>query len=906
MSPDRPSIARNPTGRRSAVIASVALSVLLASVASIGTSARPVAHSGSSPYQATLPGRLLLPLALRGRIPAALPTAAPTEPATPSLPTQAPRPSPSAGPTPTLRPPVTTHPRLWLTAEDLPRLRRWATAANPMYQRGLAAAARAGRARADAHWSWSAEGGTGSPDSGWQDGGSREYERDYTEAYAQMFAFLSLVEPDPAVRDEYGQRARDMLLWMLRQAALGPAAGEPFRDPVFATFNRANALGMAIPLTVDWIYGYLSPADKATIRRVFLRWIRDNETAYPISSGPLTNGSLVNDLRLLGSSPAQAQAEQAAAQKQLRWTANNYWLGHMRYVTLMALSLDPADDPDGALTGYVDSVTGHWLYAAYAMFEDAQIVNQALGVPPGNRSIGLASGGLPVEGTLYGSSLGFLSQTLLALHTAGLDDPRIAGPQAELVHSAYWDRAIAGFLHSISPTSRVPDSTSGLAYLGPVHVPATYGDLLRNWVTWEGILTFGPLAVLDTRLDNAERLATLRWILRDALQGGPDRLYDRAANIWGNGDASDSILYFLAFDPASAPAPDPRPALPLSFVDRSYGRLLSRTDWGPDARWLTFKCSWMTINHQNGDCNQFELWRKGEWLTKERSGYAHDAILMTSDHHNTLALQNNTPANPIWFESETIARGGQWTNGTAAGDPATRFSSGPGYVFAEGDGTNLYNRPPDALDIRHASRSLVWLQPDTVVIYDRATSASPNRFKRFHLTLLRQPTVQDRRAVMTTPGGQQLVVRSLLPVDAVLTASPAEGYRTVAELEPSQGHLLVEDPRNPADLRFLHVLQALDAGAAAAPASLLESDVGERLAGAQVGDTVVLFRVEAGASLREVRYSVPSITRVHIVTGLEPGRSYGLRIEAVGGKSQVTLTAGGATVTTDAAGVARF
>ena len=156
---------------------------------------------------------------------------------------------------------------------------------------------------------------------------------------------------------------------------------------------------------------------------------------------------------------------------------------------------------------------------------------------------------------------------------------------------------------------------------------------------------------------------------------------------------------------------DPRAARPLTFVDRPYGRLLSRTDWGPDAAWLTFKCSWMSINHQNGDCNQFEFYRKGEWLTKERSGYADDMILMTSDYHNTLALQNDKPANPNWFDTETIERGGQWTQGAAAGDPATVFSTGQGYVFAQGDGTNLYNRPPDAMTIRHASRSLVWLCP---------------------------------------------------------------------------------------------------------------------------------------------------------------------------------------------------
>ena len=33
--------------------------------------------------------------------------------------------------------PVTTHPRLWITAADLPKLRGWAVDSNPMYKNGL-------------------------------------------------------------------------------------------------------------------------------------------------------------------------------------------------------------------------------------------------------------------------------------------------------------------------------------------------------------------------------------------------------------------------------------------------------------------------------------------------------------------------------------------------------------------------------------------------------------------------------------------------------------------------------------------------------------------------------------------------------------------------------------------------
>src|SRR5438270_415638 len=73
------------------------------------------------------------------------------------------------------------------------------------------------------------------------------------------------------------RRARTLLMYVMNLAALGPATGQPFRDPCFAgcDSNRSRASGEGFALTVDWIYPYLSAADKATIRAVFLRWANE-------------------------------------------------------------------------------------------------------------------------------------------------------------------------------------------------------------------------------------------------------------------------------------------------------------------------------------------------------------------------------------------------------------------------------------------------------------------------------------------------------------------------------------------------------------------------------------------------------------------------------------------------------
>ena len=56
-----------------------------------------------------------------------------------------------------------------------------------------------------------------------------------------------------------------------------------------------------------------------------------------------------------------------------------------------------------------------------------------------------------------------------------------------------------------------------------------------------------------------------------------------------------------------------------------------------------YKATWTSINHQDNTGGQFELFRKGEWLTKEMSNYDNNEQGLTTVYHNTLALENWSP-----------------------------------------------------------------------------------------------------------------------------------------------------------------------------------------------------------------------------------------------------------------------
>lgn len=810
------------------------------------------------------------------------------------------------------------HPRLWMNPGDATRMQGWAKSTNPIYQNGFASALSTATAYANAHWNWT----TGVPDtvfvspyapdsgvvSGWKDDGGSNWQGDDTEAYAEFFAFASQLQTTQAQRDYYGTRARAMLMWVVSNAASrGGAHGNdfPFGGAPFATYNRANYWGEAFGLTVDWAYPYFSAADKAKIQTAFRMWAADELVASTAGEEHPQPVGVENNLTLLSDT------------YQLRWAANNYFIGHTRNLTMYCLCLDPADDPAQSgqyptLGSYRANVTGAWLYQAYAMFTDKATVVSTLGAPASNNSLGLASGGLPVEGSLYGESLGFLFQYLLALHSAGYDDPTISGPQIGLTTSSYWDQSLQGYLLTMTPQSKV---LPGLGYLGSVYQMAAYGDMLRSWVSYENIEQWGPLGIFKMREGDPAGWDACRWIAVNALEGGSAMLSNRTANIWGNSNASYSIYYMMMMDPAAAAPADPRPAQPLLFTDTAFSRVLGRSDWGSNATLFTYLSDWQSINHQQGAAGQFELYRKGEWLTKEWDGYGNDFACYTSTYHNNLSVQNDVPTDLAWFEGPTSTLGGQWSNGGAAGDPTTAISSGSGWTFMQSDTTRCYNKPSGgATDVQLVNRSLVWLSPDHVVVYDRAATGKTGRFKRWNLVLTAAPVLtQDAaahtwKAVATTASGQQLFVQHLLPAGATMveqhnwTTDPSQEFNLVSEGEEASHRLLVEDASDPTSVRFLHVIQAADAAAAQTASSAIKDATGTAFDIAIVGRLAVAFPINVNSGAASLSFTVPAAVQGELVTGLKPGAGYDLASSS--GVSGTTLTlSAGSSLHADSAGV---
>lgn len=755
----------------------------------------------------------------------------------------------SGGPPPT---PVEGHPRLFVTSEDVEKLRGWAVASNPFYERGLKNAATMFRDMMDSGGLVLDENCTN------QDGFIP------CEWPMEIFAFMSLVAPDETERTDYGNRAKTILMSMINQAAQGPLEGSyGVRATNFAVGDRSRGAGRAFGLTVDWIYPYLSAADKQTIRTVFLRWADENVNATVTTHNHPEPIGVFNDEVLLQNKDA------------VRFATNNYFTGHGRNLGLMAMSFDPADDPDGKLKAYLDNSTGAFLYMTDAALRDD------------------CAGGLMAEGFEYGPlTAQYTADLLFALHTAGLDDPAIRGPQVRVTENPFWADMIPAYVHGMAP------SLHKLDYPGPYHDYASFGDQ-ETYEPYTGvqndpILYFSPLAILALDRGDQQMYDTIRWIELNMPPGGddPEQLAQRSGGIYA---PQNAISYFMLMDPNAGATIDPRPSYPLDYYASGLRYLFSRTGWEQDDSYFVFQVTWTGIDHRHGDANNFGLHRKGEWITKEHTGYgAYESAV-----HNNVSIENDKPSHDDSISNKVWQTGSQVTYYAAGDGEVLAKSFKDTFVYALGDATKLYNSPESngTTDIVHASRSIVWLKPDHVVIYDRAETKTDGRFKRFHLQTPSAPNVSGDFVSATTKEGQQMFFTALLPQSPNIGVDTPE-IEYEAGGDPMEQRLTIESTDLSA--RFLNVVQGADAGASADEAEYVKGAGSTPFDGAVVKGTFVAFPVDLDATFADCEFDVPDTTTVFLVTGLTPSAGYAVTVDPPsGGTIHVKVTAGGGTAADD-------
>jgi hypothetical protein len=814
----------------------------------------------------------------------------------------------TASPTPT-----TGHPRLMVTPGMLPGLRAKATAGNPLYQ---ALVARANLyLDGDKMWSWSCDGATGQPSSD-QSGGGKETD-------AQLFAFLSMVAPTQAERDRWACYGRDVWVYVMNQAVNGKTS--------LHGGNQWSDSSAAFSLTTDWLMAgnYLSAADLSLARR-FLGWAAQNALSLAYGFTAPVGGY---------NSPAQFDTGSIWDLTSVRAMGNNYTLSKMLYVVAAALTFDDntTDDPPlsnsciadrstvcpdfsaGSLHAYWNYFVGGMLYLSYAHFEDPAVSWAAyqarfanLPSQPTCQSsdgarhfcFGDGRGGESSEGSWYSYSLYRLRYALNAIHTAGYDDPMKYGPQLSLSTSSWWDMHYVSEIEFL--TGRV--SNSGAFNYWTTGDSNSYVRYPSDYATLSATIT------ADSYSGGTDRQQALLWPILNTAFGGPTgneagcRSYcgfiSELSNDYGNGVAVDLFISLPAGDPTSTLPPDPRPGLPPDLYSGNNQHILARTGWTNNDVGFSYYCPPALIDHEHAFCGRFDIFSRGEYITKGRTEFTdYNNAMSTAPQSNLAAIINMTgsscnSSNCLVYDA--CLSGGQVWHGEQAGFADVLHAELPSYVAALVDTTNFYNTSsveafPGYNDVAHASRSLVYLRgTNQVVYYDRADTGHAAS-KSVHLVTTGAVSITSNTATWLTRSGQQRAfVTSLLPETAVVSDAglAAGGSDQQDDWEPYSTVMI--DGGSPTTARFLTVLEFGAAALKKSTTRRVQSTNGTSFDGALVGTSLVMFKSNWSDSLQTVTYPASGATR-HYVADLRPNHAY-----------SVTKDGATASVNSDTAGVVVF
>jgi hypothetical protein len=202
-----------------------------------------------------------------------------------------------------------------------------------------------------------------------------------------------------------------------------------------------------------------------------------------------------------------------------------------------------------------------------------------------------------------------------------------------------------------------------------------------------------------------------------------------------------SIFYDVVYHQTDV-AERPIQALYPVYYASGVGHLFARSSWQPDATWLNFLAGPFTESHAHADLGSFVIF-KNEWL-------AYDAVIDSSSGlrreeavHNLVELTKN--GKPVQMQRERTAR-------------LTALEDNAAFLYAAADVTPVY---ADGAGVSSVQRELVFVKPDTFVVFDRV-SARPPIAKTWHLNTPHKP-VEKNNFVSIQGKKDNLTMTVLLP-----------------------------------------------------------------------------------------------------------------------------------------------
>ncbi len=234
----------------------------------------------------------------------------------------------------------------------------------------------------------------------------------------------------------------------------------------------------------------------------------------------------------------------------------------------------------------------------------------------------------------------------------------------------------------------------------------------------------------------------------------------------------------------------PLDAAATTYYASGVGQLYSRSGWDRSATWVNFSAGPYFEDHAHQDQGSFMIYKDG-WLAYDGVIDSANGIIQETGSHSLVRI--NRGGTPIKQYVKTDPR-------------MVAVRAGEGWTYAAADVTAAYKGDPG---ISKDQREIVYLQPNTVVIYDRVNTAGDTT-QTWQLATPVSPSISGTNA--TIGGAHTLSVQRLVPATGASSA-----YRLASTSAYRAGYRL--DTTQPGgDRRYLHVL-SIDGSVTSAIAS---------------------------------------------------------------------------------------
>lgn len=283
-----------------------------------------------------------------------------------------------------------------------------------------------------------------------------------------------------------------------------------------------------------------------------------------------------------------------------------------------------------------------------------------------------------------------------------------------------------------------------------------------------------------------------------------DEATGRLARRWMKTIGATPSAYIAAIDRGGPERPFS--TLPLDYYGPGAGFLYAKTAWDAEATAVHLQLGSADDGgaHSHYDMGNWQIWRRGRWLSRETTGYVQKIA-----GYNGATAETNSPVahNLILVDGKGFAVGQQ--NGPPK---VKRVESRPDYTYGATDLTPAFRnnavqfaRPElDNAAVSRVEREFVFVRRlDTLVIFDRVQSTTAQATKTFLAHFEEPPQPVAPNSYLGVNGKQALRVTTLLPVAPV--------SRVVNEGGQIGQHRLEIEANGERQTYFLHVLQARDA-----------------------------------------------------------------------------------------------